>query len=121
MLLRYSALDANTPRAAEVRAYPWGNHPGKSESWNRRWQRLRDHATRIVAGEVADPCGADHFGARDIPVDVERAERAIRAGKWARIRCGTKNAMYRVVTRAPQGESGTVIAASVAAGREGAR
>jgi hypothetical protein len=90
MLWAYSALDADTARAAEVRAYPWGNVPGKLDGWNRHWAKLRAHVTRIAAGEVRDPCpGASHWGGR---MDRPR-------GRMVPVRCSsrTENRFYRVM------------------------
>lgn len=81
-------------------AYPDGNVSGKPESWNRRWADLRAYAGRIADGEIADPCGgrAMHWGGLTIDADAERAERAVREGRWRRLDCGdTRNAFYAEV------------------------
>jgi hypothetical protein len=63
MLSAYSAVHANNPRAKEVRAFPWGDVPGKSKVWNRRWQRLRELVVEFASGQHADPCPrAQHWG-----------------------------------------------------------
>lgn len=64
------ALDAKsvlrlgqTPRALEVATFPWGDVPGKSEAFNRRWAALRRFVERAAHGEVRDPCpGARWWG-----------------------------------------------------------
>ena len=63
LLSDYSAVRANTPRAKEVRGYPWGDVAGKSAVWNRQWQRLRELVVEFASGQHADPCPrAQHGG-----------------------------------------------------------
>lgn len=63
-LTSYSVLyRSDTPRAREVSAYPWGDVPGKSARWNRRWADLRALAVELAAGEHGNPCeGAIGWG-----------------------------------------------------------
>lgn len=90
MLLAYSALDADNPRAAEVRGYPWGDIDGKPAAFNRRWAKLRAYVTRVAAGDVRDPCGgrATHWGGT---TDMPR-------GRMVPVHCATPtvNTFYRV-------------------------
>jgi hypothetical protein len=59
----YSALSAPLPRAREISAYPWGDVPGKSESFNQRWARLRELVQALAEGHHRDPCPhAMHWG-----------------------------------------------------------
>ncbi len=63
LLLHYSAINANNPRALEVRAFPWSDLPERSVSFNRNWRRLRDLVTEFAAGKLPNPCPrADHWG-----------------------------------------------------------
>lgn len=65
MLLAYSAIDANTARAREVRTYGWGDVPGMPARWNARWLKLRELVTDVLAGEYKDPCPrAMHWGGK---------------------------------------------------------
>jgi len=91
---------ADSPRARWVRAMPDGDVPGQGRAWNRRWARLRHHARAVLAGRVADNCGADHWGSRTLEPDVRRARRAVEAGRWVHARCAdTVNAFYVTVRR----------------------
>lgn len=100
MLTAYSAIDSGTARADEIAMYPDADVTGKPASFNRRWAALRAYAERIVNGEIADPCGATHWGSRVLSNDVARAERAVREGRWVPARCSkTKNAFYAEVRR----------------------
>jgi hypothetical protein len=61
----YSALHVNKPRALEVREFPWGDVPGKSAVFNRRWQRLRELVVEVASGQRPDPCPrAEHWGGK---------------------------------------------------------
>jgi hypothetical protein len=61
----YSALRAKNDRAREVRTYPWGDIPGKSATFNRRWQRLRALVVEVASGQHKDPCPrAEHWGGK---------------------------------------------------------
>jgi hypothetical protein len=63
VLRRYSAIRAHTARAQDVREYPWGDVPGKPDSFNRRWERLRNLVVEFNEGKHADPCPrAVHWG-----------------------------------------------------------
>lgn len=63
LLSDYSAVHANTPRAKEVRGYPWGDVEGKTTVWNRQWHRLRELVVEFASGQHADPCPrAQHWG-----------------------------------------------------------
>jgi hypothetical protein len=59
--------------------------------WARYAQRCRDTFARVerfLRGELPDPCPrAEHFGSRVLRADVERAERAVREGRWTPARC----------------------------------
>lgn len=60
----------------------------------------RAHA--FLDGELRDPCGgATQWGARDIKADVERAAKAVAAGRWIPARCAkaTANAFFVEVRR----------------------
>lgn len=89
----YSALKTSTPRAAEARALPAGLGPrGLLE-----WSKLLKVAAGALTGVVPNPCpGAGHWGARNLPGDLERALDAIEAGSWRVVKCRsqTANAFY---------------------------
>lgn len=89
VLRDYSALFASNPRAKEVRTYPWGDVPEKSEGWNRRWQRLRELVVEFASGQHEDPCPrAEHWGGK---MDKPR-------GRMVKARCAasTANTFYAV-------------------------
>jgi hypothetical protein len=89
VLRDYSALFANNPRAKEVRAYPWGDVPGKSATWNRRWEQLRNLVVEVASGQHEDPCPrAEHWGGK---MDKPR-------GRMVKARCAasTANTFYAV-------------------------
>lgn len=112
----YSALDADNERAAEVRTYGWGNVEGKGKRWNAQWAKLRALVAEFDRGEVDDPCPtARHWGGLAIDADRERAERAVREGRWRRADCGrTSNTFYAEVA-----QRRAVLAASEASGTKG--
>lgn len=57
MLLAYTRLyERRSARALAIQRMPWGDVPGWPEHRNARWHRLREHAVRLVAGEIPDPC-----------------------------------------------------------------
>ena len=63
LLSDYSAIHANNPRAKEIRDYPWGDVAGKTRTWNRQWQRLRQLVVEVASGQHRDPCPrAQHWG-----------------------------------------------------------
>jgi hypothetical protein len=63
VLREYSAINARNARATEIRTYPWGDVPNMPESFNRRWQRLRELVTEFTQGKQSDPCPrAEHWG-----------------------------------------------------------
>ena len=63
VLRAYSAINANNPRAKEVREYPWGDIPGKPDPFNARWLRLRELVSEVADGRHTDPCPrAEHWG-----------------------------------------------------------
>ena len=89
VLRDYSALSANNARAKEVRAFPWGDVPGKPEGFNRRWQRLRELVVEVASGQHEDPCPrAEHWGGK---MDKPR-------GKMVKARCAATmaNTFYAV-------------------------
>lgn len=68
MMHRYSALDADTPRARQARRFPDGDVPGRGERWNAQWVELREHARAVLAGGVPDPCiEATDWNGRNMP------------------------------------------------------
>jgi hypothetical protein len=89
VLRDYSAIEAKTERAREVRAFPWGDIPGKADAFNQRWQRLRELVVEVAAGQHKDPCPrAEHWGgSMDHP-----------KGRMIRARCAasTVNTFYAV-------------------------
>jgi len=92
VLRRYSVLDRQlTERAREVATYPDADVPGKSARFNREWAALREHARRLVAGDVPDNCPeALHWGGvTDLP--REGMVLAVCAGQGA-----TANRLYAV-------------------------
>lgn len=94
MLRDYSAINADTKRANEARAFPWGDVPAKPDSFNRQWGKLRDLVAEFAEGKLADPCPrAYHWGGTMDPA----------RGRMVRARCAvtTANTFY-AVTR-PQG------------------
>jgi hypothetical protein len=110
MLVAYSAIDADNPRAAFARQLPAGAEPSWSPRENERWSMVREIAAAALDGRVSSPCrGARDWGAPNLANDVGRAQRAIDAGKWRRIQCGTRNRFYGPA-------SASVIAATEAAG-----
>jgi hypothetical protein len=65
VLREYSAIDANNPRAREVRDYPWGDIPGKPARFNARWEKLRNLVVEVASGQRVDPCPrAEHWGGK---------------------------------------------------------
>ncbi len=105
MATAYSAIDSGTPRAREVSAYPDGDVPGKGDAFNRRWRDLRAYAALIADGDVTDPCpGADHWNARNLAPERDRAEKAIREGRRRLVRCRehTANMFTATTARAPR-------------------
>jgi hypothetical protein len=92
MLIDYSAVDANTPRAKAVRDFPWGDVPDKSETFNRRWRELRELVVDFADGKHPDPCPhAEHWGGKmDHP-----------HGRMVKARCmvSTSNIFYAVRKR----------------------
>jgi hypothetical protein len=65
VLRDYSAIDADNPRAREVREYPWGDIPGKPAAFNARWERLRQLVVEVASGQRQDPCPrAEHWGGK---------------------------------------------------------
>jgi hypothetical protein len=92
VLRQYSSIRTKTPRAQEVSAFPWGDVPGKTESFNRRWQDLRDLVVQFTEGAHEDPCpNAEHWGgSMDHP-----------QGRMIRARCAvtTANTFYAIGAR----------------------
>ena len=106
MLVAYSAIDADSPRATFARQLPDGDEPTWNARTNARWRQLRRHAAAVLAGNVRNPCvGARDWGARNLPNDVRRAVKAIEAGRWRVVTCTeqTANAFYRRAARAADG------------------
>lgn len=97
MTLAYSALDADTPRAAFARQLPASDEPTFSARENERWAVVRAVARAALDGRVRNPApGARHWGARNLPADVRRAERAVQSGRWRSIESDTRNAFFAV-------------------------
>jgi hypothetical protein len=95
MLLAYSALDADTERAAFARQLPAGDEPTFSARENERWALLRAVARAALDGRIRSAArGATHWGSRTLSNDVRRAKRAIDAGRWRTIKSHTVNAFY---------------------------
>lgn len=93
MLLAYSALDAQTDRAAVARALPDGDVPGWTAKDNGRWSNLRDVARGAIDGDVPTPCqGATQWGGSRLPRDHERIVRNVQAGRWRVLRCSRPTA-----------------------------
>ncbi len=102
MLVAYSAIDADSPRATFARQLPDGDEPTWNARTNARWRQLRRHAAAVLTGNVRNPCvGARDWGARNLPNDVRRAVNAIEAGRWRVVQCEaeTANAFYAEVSR----------------------
>jgi len=78
----------------ELRSHaPWG-------AYRQRWLDLYELAGRVVEGEVAAQCEADHWGCPEGTFGCEDHERALRAG-WQLVDCGeTRNEFWRI----PRGE-----------------
>ena len=63
VLRDYSAINASNERARRVRAFPWGDIDGRSDVFNRSWERLRELVTEFAEGKHKDPCPrAEHWG-----------------------------------------------------------
>jgi hypothetical protein len=77
-------------RQAAIRRYPWGDVPGASSAFNRRWGSLRTFVQEWGRGEHPSRCNATHWGGRmDAP-----------QGDMVPVRCiGTANTFYRVAQR----------------------
>ena len=66
-----------------------------SDAWKDMLERARDY----LANPPTNPCRGgrqEHWGGR-IPVDRERAMRALDQGRWRLLRCGTRNQFFEVV------------------------
>ena len=90
LALDYTALGRGygVPRNDFGRQLPDGPVAAWSSSANARWRRLRAAVRAVVEGRAGTPCrGASHLGSLTEQPDVGRAERAIKAGKWRRVRC----------------------------------
>lgn len=75
-----------------MRAFPDGDVPGQSASFNRQWAALRAFVAQVFAGHVKDPCpSAMYFGGT---MDPQR-------GAMVPARCSapTANGFYAVATR----------------------
>lgn len=84
MAVRYSAIDADTPRARQVRTFPAGLEPRQLA----KWQRLEATAQGVLDGKVPNPCPrASHWGSPRLKSDVRRAMSALEAGRWTRAAC----------------------------------
>lgn len=84
MLLRYSALGNDTPRARLAETYTATHGPAS-------WHRVRAYAERIADGLVRDPCrGAVHWGGT---MDKPR-------GRMVPARCSapTRNTFYALAS-----------------------
>lgn len=95
MVWAYSALDAKNDRARFARKLPDGDLEEWNDRQNRRWAEVRRVALRAFEGKAPNPArGATHWGARNIKRDMERAVRAIEAGRWRTVQAPTLNAFY---------------------------
>jgi hypothetical protein len=110
MAVRYSALDSGTERAAQALRLPAGLDAAELP----KWHALTSVVEGALSGRVKSPCGrADHWGARNLPRDRDRARKAIDEGRWRLLGCTTANAFYAETgRRAPE----RVLAAGVASG-----
>lgn len=98
MALAYSAIDREHDRAAFARRLP----AGLTERELERWSLLLAVAAGALDGRISSPCaGASHWGGAALAPDVRRAGRAVREGRWRRVRCTaqTANAFYAEVSR----------------------
>jgi hypothetical protein len=89
VLSDYSTVHDKNARAREVREFPWGDVPGKSPVFNRRWSRLRALVVEFDSGQHEDPCPrAEHWGGK---MDRPR-------GNMIKARCAasTVNTFYAV-------------------------
>jgi hypothetical protein len=109
MARAYSAIERDHARAAFARQLPAGLTARELE----RWSLLRAVAEGALDGRISSPCrGALHWGGPKLAPDVRRAGRAVREGRWKRVRCSVEvaNAFYA--------ETGKrVVSAREAAGR----
>ncbi len=89
MAQRYSsALRGGSARQLLAQRLPAGDEPSWPAEWNRRWARVREVAAGALAGHIANPCPrAAHFGGMTLGPDHNRATRAVREGRWRRVRC----------------------------------
>lgn len=55
-----------TPRARRVAAFPWGDVPGRSAGFNRRWRALRRFVVEAARGEHGDPCPSARWWGGDM-------------------------------------------------------
>lgn len=100
MIYAYTALKADSKRAAFVRQLPDGDEPTWNAKTNRRWARLRAVAAEALAGKRRNPApGSDNWGSRTLKPDMRNAERAIKAGRWRVVDAQTVNAFYADVQR----------------------
>lgn len=68
----------------------WGEHAGY-------WRAALDRAAAWQLGMVADPCRGKswHWAGMLIESDRERADKAVREGRWRRVDCGhTRNVFF---------------------------
>lgn len=91
MLRRYCSgmrpdLRNPTARQAEIRTYPWGDVPGKSEKFNRGWRELRQHVVEWGEGKHPSRCKATHWGGK---MDKPK-------GGMVPVECATANTFYAV-------------------------
>jgi hypothetical protein len=90
MLRAYSKLyEGTSQRKIFIRAFPWGDLSGESESFQRSWMRLRMYALTLLLGVVPDPCPkAIHWGGRSDPQPAGFVE----------VECSrpVQNRMYRI-------------------------
>ena len=62
------------------------------------WKEMLERARSYLVTAPANPCRGrqEHWGGR-VPVDRERASRALGQGRWRLLRCGTRNQFFEVV------------------------
>jgi hypothetical protein len=79
----------------------WSDRAMRWETGAALWIDRLAQARRILASAEAHACDGTpmHWGAR-YGVDLDRAGRAIEAGRWRALECGeTRNAFYTVIAR----------------------
>ncbi len=112
MAWRYS-LNKPTTRAAYAQRLPAGLSAREIE----RWDALVGVVEEALARTIPDPCPhATHWGSPSAQLpDVDRAERALREGRWRLVKCRTKTANAFYAENGPRARA-KALAAGVASG-----